>query len=76
MLGEGRFRSGESSFPHLSRLRLLVLRVCFDKMAECSHAMFVDQETESCLIPLNEEIEPSLGRLELANSMFNPPEGG
>lgn len=36
------------------------------------HAMFVDQKTEACLIPLNEEIDPSLGRLELANSQFFP----
>ena len=32
------------------------------------HAMFVDQVDESCLIPLNEAIDASKGRLELANS--------
>lgn len=32
------------------------------------HAMFVDQKTEACLVPLNEEIDASKGRLELANS--------
>jgi hypothetical protein len=30
--------------------------------------MFVDQKSEQCLVPLNEQIDPSLGRLELANS--------
>lgn len=30
--------------------------------------MFVDQKSEACLIPLNEQIDSSLGRLELANS--------
>lgn len=30
--------------------------------------MFVDQNDESCLIPLNEAIDSSKGRLELANS--------
>lgn len=32
------------------------------------HAMFVDQVDESCLIPLNEAVDQSHGRLELANS--------
>jgi hypothetical protein len=30
--------------------------------------MFVDQVDESCLVPLNEAIDSSKGRLELANS--------
>jgi probable 2-oxoglutarate dehydrogenase E1 component DHKTD1 len=34
------------------------------------HAMFVDQVDESCLIPLNEAVDSSQGRLELANSEF------
>lgn len=34
------------------------------------HAMFVDQEDESCLIPLNEAIPADKGRLELANSEY------
>ena len=33
--------------------------------------MFVDQVDESCLIPLNEAIDPSRGRLELANSRYS-----
>lgn len=36
--------------------------------AYARHAMFVDQETESCYVPLNESIDTSKGRLELANS--------
>lgn len=36
--------------------------------------MFVDQKTEACLIPLNEEIDASKGRLELANSQSSPPD--
>ena len=35
------------------------------------HAMFVDQESEDCLIPLNESIPSSLGRLEPANSSLS-----
>lgn len=35
------------------------------------HAMFVDQKDESCLIPLNEQIDRSKGRLELANSSLS-----
>jgi len=30
--------------------------------------MFVDQVDESCLVPFNEAIDASKGRLELANS--------
>jgi len=30
--------------------------------------MFVDQKSEQCLIPLNEQIDADRGRLELANS--------
>jgi hypothetical protein len=30
--------------------------------------MFVDQKSEQCLIPLNEQIDADKGRLELANS--------
>jgi len=30
--------------------------------------MYVDQVDESCVIPFNEAIDPSKGRLELANS--------
>lgn len=36
--------------------------------------MFVDQKSEQCLIPLNEQIDPALGRLELANSESAPPD--
>jgi hypothetical protein len=36
--------------------------------AEIRHAMFVDQKSEQCLIPLNEQIDADKGRLELANS--------
>ena len=32
------------------------------------HAMYVDQVDESCVVPFNEAIDPSKGRLELANS--------
>ncbi|WVR03985.1 oxoglutarate dehydrogenase (succinyl-transferring), E1 component [Kwoniella sp. DSM 27419] len=32
------------------------------------HAMFVDQKTESCLVPLNEAFDDNAGKLELANS--------
>nr|XP_019004663.1 oxoglutarate dehydrogenase (succinyl-transferring), E1 component [Kwoniella mangroviensis CBS 8507]OCF68124.1 oxoglutarate dehydrogenase (succinyl-transferring), E1 component [Kwoniella mangroviensis CBS 8507] len=35
------------------------------------HAMFVDQKTESCIIPLNEELGESAGKLELANSSLS-----
>ena len=35
------------------------------------HAMFVDQVTEQCIIPLNEAIAASKGRLELANSSLS-----
>lgn len=38
--------------------------------AQARHAMFVDQETESCYVPLNESINAGKGRLELANSGF------
>jgi len=38
--------------------------------AEIRHAMFVDQKSEQCLIPLNEQIDADKGRLELANSGF------
>ena len=34
--------------------------------------MFVDQVDESCLIPLNEAIDATKGRLELANSQNSP----
>jgi hypothetical protein len=37
--------------------------------AESRHAMFVDQKSEQCLIPLNEQIDADKGRLELANSV-------
>lgn len=40
------------------------------RLNRASHAMFVDQETESCYIPLNETIDSGKGRLELANSAF------
>jgi hypothetical protein len=33
--------------------------------------MFVDQKDESCLVPLNEAINASKGRLELANSSLS-----
>ena len=36
--------------------------------------MFVDQKSEQCLIPLNEQIDPALGRLELANSESASPD--
>jgi hypothetical protein len=36
--------------------------------ADSRHAMFVDQKSEQCLIPLNEQIDADKGRLELANS--------
>lgn len=39
--------------------------------ADIRHAMFVDQKDESCLVPLNEAIDPSKGRLELANSSLS-----
>ena len=32
------------------------------------HAMLVDQNTESVVVPLNAALSPELGRLELANS--------
>ncbi|ORX36355.1 Thiamin diphosphate-binding protein [Kockovaella imperatae] len=35
------------------------------------HAMLVDQNDESCIIPLNEAIDSSKGRLELANSSLS-----
>ncbi|WWD16700.1 oxoglutarate dehydrogenase (succinyl-transferring), E1 component [Kwoniella shandongensis] len=35
------------------------------------HAMFVDQKTESCLIPLNQAFSPEAGKLELANSSLS-----
>ncbi|WVQ79042.1 oxoglutarate dehydrogenase (succinyl-transferring), E1 component [Cryptococcus sp. DSM 104549] len=35
------------------------------------HAMFVDQKTESCIIPLNENIGGDAGKLELANSSLS-----
>nr|XP_019050186.1 oxoglutarate dehydrogenase (succinyl-transferring), E1 component [Kwoniella bestiolae CBS 10118]OCF29116.1 oxoglutarate dehydrogenase (succinyl-transferring), E1 component [Kwoniella bestiolae CBS 10118] len=35
------------------------------------HAMFVDQKTESCLIPLNEQLGEDAGKLELANSSLS-----
>ncbi|WWC87694.1 oxoglutarate dehydrogenase (succinyl-transferring), E1 component [Kwoniella dendrophila CBS 6074] len=35
------------------------------------HAMFVDQQTESCYIPLNQELGDSAGKLELANSSLS-----
>jgi hypothetical protein len=38
--------------------------------AEIRHAMFVDQKSEQCLIPLNEQIDADKGRLELANSEY------
>lgn len=33
--------------------------------------MFVDQKDESCMVPLNEAIDASKGRLELANSSLS-----
>ena len=36
--------------------------------ADRRHAMYVDQVDESCVIPFNEAIDASKGRLELANS--------
>lgn len=38
--------------------------------AEIRHAMIVDQKSEHCLIPLNEQIDADKGRLELANSEY------
>ncbi|RXK41404.1 oxoglutarate dehydrogenase (succinyl-transferring), E1 component [Tremella mesenterica] len=35
------------------------------------HAMFVDQVTEQCSVPLNENIDAGKGRLELANSSLS-----
>ncbi|WWC60118.1 oxoglutarate dehydrogenase (succinyl-transferring), E1 component [Kwoniella dejecticola CBS 10117] len=35
------------------------------------HAMFVDQQTENCLIPLNENLGQDAGKLELANSSLS-----
>ncbi|KAF8575257.1 dehydrogenase E1 and transketolase domain-containing protein 1 [Ramaria rubella] len=35
------------------------------------HAMLVDQNTESVIVPLNAAISPALGRLELANSSLS-----
>nr|XP_019012250.1 oxoglutarate dehydrogenase (succinyl-transferring), E1 component [Kwoniella pini CBS 10737]OCF51031.1 oxoglutarate dehydrogenase (succinyl-transferring), E1 component [Kwoniella pini CBS 10737] len=35
------------------------------------HAMFVDQQTENCLIPLNENLGVDSGKLELANSSLS-----
>ncbi|WRT65523.1 oxoglutarate dehydrogenase (succinyl-transferring), E1 component [Kwoniella shivajii] len=35
------------------------------------HAMFVDQQTESCHIPLNEGLSGATGKLELANSSLS-----
>jgi probable 2-oxoglutarate dehydrogenase E1 component DHKTD1 len=59
-VGRGTFsqRCERRSFAVLTGLVLTTRR----------HAMFVDQVDESCLIPLNEAVDQSHGRLELANS--------
>ena len=62
------------SFGRLGRhlyskqIRLINDSVVDLEEADSRHAMFVDQKSEQCLIPLNEQIDADKGRLELANS--------
>jgi hypothetical protein len=50
------------------RTRLIDGSIVDLEEADSRHAMFVDQKSEQCLIPLNEQIDADKGRLELANS--------
>lgn len=53
---------------HYRRFRLINDPTVDLEEADSRHAMFVDQKSEQCLIPLNEQIDADKGRLELANS--------
>jgi probable 2-oxoglutarate dehydrogenase E1 component DHKTD1 len=61
MSGGGLFHNGWRKFPTPQRLLSCLL------FFHVRHAMFVDQQDESVVVPLNTELN-SKGRLELANS--------